>query len=134
MQDFLRYLFAANPRGVTYASAEVLIALAVCAVLIFGSFGIRMWRGRQQNSALRKLSRTWASFMFWFGVIAVVLVVCRVEGIQFFAMRFLWVVWGALLLGIAFLQYRLFRAKYYVVIPQKPQFDPRDTYIPGRRK
>lgn len=134
MSDFFQYLFAANPRGVTYMSASVLTALAVCAVLILGSFAIRMWRSRQQNSVLRKLSRSWASVAFWFGIIGLVLVVSRVEAIQFFAMRFLWVVWGALLLGIAFLQFRLFRAKYYVVIPQKPQFDPRDKYIPGRRK
>lgn len=134
MQPFLLTLFAANPRGVTYGSPSMVALLVVCAAFVAFSFGVRFWRRRQENSVLRKLSRSWSSVSFWFGIVGLILVVARVEGIQFVAMRFLWVIWVVLLLLYLFFQWKLFRAKFYAVIPTRPQEDPRDKYLPGKRR
>jgi len=58
----------------------------------------------------------------------------RVEQIQFLAMRFLWVLWGALLLAYVVFQILRFRARNYVVLPSVRTDDPRDKYLPGRKK
>jgi hypothetical protein len=134
MSTFLTFLFASNPRGVEYSSPSMLGLLGLCAAMIVLSFGIRFWRRKQENAVVRKLSRSWSSTIFWFGIVGLVLVVARVEGIQFVAMRFWWVLWAGLLLGYAFLQLRLFRMKYYAVIPTRPQEDPKDRYLPGKRR
>jgi hypothetical protein len=95
------------------------------------SVGIRVWRGRLQNAVTKKLSRTWAAISLWFGITGVVMVVARVESIQFLAMRFLWGVWGVLLLLLVALQWRVFRMRHYQVMPRATaKDDPRAKYLP----
>lgn len=135
MNDFITFLFALNPGRAEYGSPSMLGLLSLCAGLIVLSFAIKFWRGRVTNSITRKLSRTWGSISFWFGVAGIVLVVCRVENIQLLAMRFLWVLWAALFLFFLVIQIKIFRSRHYEVLPRAtaPE-DPRAKYLPGRKR
>lgn len=79
---------------------------------------------------LRKLTRSWASTLLWFGISGLMLVVARVEYIQFVAMRFWWLVWCLALLVYGVFQYRNVRQRYYRVIPQARVEDPMEKYLP----
>lgn len=134
MYQLLRYLFWPNPGFAAYTDADMLVLIGVSVALIVGSFAISYWRRKQSNSVTRKLSSSWASVAFWFGFAGLVLVVSRVEDIQFFAMRFLWIVWAGLLLTYVVFQLRRWRAKHYEVLPTVTRHDPRDPYLPKSKK
>ncbi|MBI5156010.1 hypothetical protein HZA45_01910 [Candidatus Peregrinibacteria bacterium] len=133
MQDFLIYLFWPNPANAYYDSPKAMALLIVCGVLILASFGISFWRRRTHDGILRKLSRSWSVAAFWFGLTGLVLVIARAEQIQFVSMRFLWVLWLlAAALYLAF-QIRLFRARYYQVLPTVTKEDPMGKYLPKKK-
>ncbi len=134
MMNVLTTLFHPNPGHLTYASPSVIAVLVACAALIALSFAITYWRARVQNAVTKKLSRSWSSLCFWFGVVGLVLAVSRVEKIQFIAMRFLWVLWGVLLLLVIVFQWRMFRMRHYEVLPRMGKADPRDQYLPGKKR
>ncbi len=134
MMNTLTYLFHPNPGRLTYASPSVIAILVLCAALIVLSFGISYWRKQLQNAVTKKLSRAWSSTVFWFGIVGLVLAVSRVEKIQFIAMRFLGVLWVLFLLLAVILQWRLFRMRHYAVLPRAGKTDPRDRYLPGKKR
>lgn len=135
MTDLLSYLFYPNPGRLTYGSPGAMGLFAVTGALILLSIGIRMWRTRQTSALTKKLSRSWSGIAMTFGIVGLVLLVARVEKIQFLAMRFGWVLWAALLLLTVFLQFRVFRMRHYDVLPRAaaPQ-NPRAKYLPGKKK
>ena len=132
--SFLLYLFWPNPGNAMYSSPKALLLLVLCGVFILCSFGIRFWRRRCADPILRKLTRSWASALLWFGISGIVLVVARVEYIQFVAMRFWWLVWCLALLAYCFFQYRNMQHRYYRVIRQGPIEDSREKYLPKAHK
>ena len=134
MMNFLTYTFYPNPGHAAYSDTGILGLLALCASMIALSSAIKFWRSRLQNASTKKLSRSWSSIGFWFGLVGLVLVVCRVEKIQFLAMRFGWVIWALALLFAIFVQFRLFRMRHYEVMPRVKKGDPRDQYLPGRKR
>ena len=134
MHSFLVYLFWPNPANATYSSPKSLILLVVCGGLLLVSIAIRMWRRRIQSGRLRKLSKSWGTASFWFGVTGLIMVVARAEQIQYLSMRFLWVVWVVLALLYLFLHVRLYRARYYEVLPTMQSEDPREKYLPKSKK
>ncbi len=133
MKSFLIYLFWPNPANATYASPKAIAALALCGALVLLSLGLRLWHRRQEHGIVRKLSRSWATAAMSFGIAGLFLTVARAEQIQYVSMRFWWVVWLALALLYILIQARLFRARYYQVLPQVKAEDPREKYLPGRR-
>lgn len=126
----LEYWFYPNPGSATYDSPKVLLIFGVCAALIVASFLIARWRKKHGNAVTKKLSRSWASALRWLGIIGIALVIGRVEQIQFFAMRALWLLWGTVFLGYALFQVWYFRKKHYTVVPKEKVNDPRDQYLP----
>jgi hypothetical protein len=134
MLSLLRYFFYPNPGAASYTTPTQLGLLLLCAALVAASFGIGFWRKGVQNPVTKKLSRSWSSVSFWMGIVGAVLVVARVEQIQFVAMRFLWVLWVAVGLIYVYLQLRLFRAKHYEVLPRERVDDPRNRYLPGKKR
>lgn len=130
----LTYLFHPNPGQLAYSSPSAIAVLSACAVLVVLSFAVKYWRGRLKNAVTKKLSRAWSSISFWFGVVGLLLTVSRVEKIQFIAMRFLWVLWGMLFLLLIILQWRIFRMRHYAVLPRADVLDPRDRYLPGKKR
>ena len=135
MHDFLLYVFYPNPGHAGYADAWMTVSLIACGVLVVGSFAVRFWRSKLlQNSITKKLSKTWSPAMFWFGVVGLVLLISRVEKIQFIAMRFLWVLWVIAVLLYLFAQWKIFRSRHYAIIPTVKTGDPRDKYLPKRKK
>ncbi len=134
MKHYLLYFFYPNPGSATYSSTSMMMLLALSFVLIAVSFGIKYWRASLENPITRKLSRSWSMTSFWFGIVGLVLVVARVEQIQFLAMRFVWVLWALALIAYTLFQFRLFRARHYEVLPSVRFNDPRDRYIPQRKK
>jgi hypothetical protein len=128
-------MFSPNPTAVAHYTDSWVVALMVlCLALIVGSFFITRWRKTVLSGVMRKLSASWSSMAFWMGIVGLVLVVARVEKIQIIAMPFLWVVWGAVILLYVIIQWRLFSMKHYEVMPRNVAVDPRDQYLPKRKK
>lgn len=126
----LSYWFYPNPGNVHYSSPKVLVIFGVCLVLLIASWGVSAWR-RKQSGQTKKLSRSWPSAMRWFAIIGLVLTVSRVEHIQFLAMRFLWVVWGAAILIFIGFQVFIWKRKHYSVVKGEGSVeDPRAKYLP----
>lgn len=134
MNDFLTYLFWPNPGNAAYTSPKALVLLIVCACAVIASFIVPRLRARSHDAQFKKLSRTWATAAGWFGWTGLVLVIVRVEEIQYLSMRFLWVFWGVALLGYLALQVKLYRSRYYAIIPNRPAEDDRAKYLPSRKK
>ena len=135
MNSFLLYLFYPNPGHLTYGSTQIVVLLAVSVGLVLVSFAIRFWRSRLSNAITKKLTRSWSGTAFWFGIVGLVLIVARVEKIQFLAIRFLWVFWGLFLLIAIVLQYRVYRMRHYEVMPRTiaPE-DPKARYLPSKKR
>lgn len=134
LKSLFIYIFWPNPGNAHYGDTSMQSLLIACALLVVFSFLFHVWRSRMTNPVLKKLSRSWPSAAFWFGITGFIFVVSRVEGIGFLAMRFLWVLWGiavALYLGV---QVRFFRLRYYEKLPSAVSGDPRDRYLPKRKK
>ena len=134
MTTLFSYLFYPNPGQLTYSDPAALWTLILCGGLIVVSFGLRFWRKSLQNAMTKKLSRTWPAALLWLGIVGILLMVARVEQIQFFAMRFLWLLWAVAAALYLFIQLRLFRARHYQVMPRVTLNDPRAQYLPGRKK
>jgi hypothetical protein len=132
--QMLQYLFWPNPVSATYGDPKVLALLGLCAALIIGSFVLSFWRRKQSNPMTRKLSASWPRAALWFGVIGLVLVVSRVESIQFFAMRFLWVLWAVCILLFLLFQAKRWRTRHYELLPTVVTHDPRDKYLPRKKR
>ena len=134
MNRFFTYLFQLNPGGADYGDAQVIAVLAACGVLIVGSWFFSRWRKRHPSAVTRTLTRSWATAAFWFGVVALFLTIARVERIQFFAMRFFWVIWGIFFILFVVFQTMVFRRRHYQVLPTKGADDPRDKYLPRSKR
>lgn len=130
-----RYLFSANPTDIAhYSDGWVIGLIALSLVFVLGSFAISFWRKKLTNSITRKLSVSWSRMAFWMGLVGLVLVVARVERIQYIAMPFLWVIWAAILLLYVVVQWRIFVMKHYEVMPRSLEVDPNERYLPKRKK
>ena len=130
-----RYLISTNPASIAHYSDSWVIGLILLSLAgVVSSFGITFWRKKLSNSVTRKLSASWSTMAFWMGIIGLVLVVARVERIQILAMPFLWVIWGAVILLYVIAQWRLFVMKHYEVMPRHLEVDPKDRYLPKKKK
>lgn len=134
MDAFLRYWFYPNPGNAAYQTPSMVYLLILCGALIIASILIRFWRSRLTNPVTKKLSRSWGPAAFWFGIVGLVLIVCRVEQIQFLAMRFTWVLWFAVFAVYVIIQIRLFRMRHYEVLPKVRYEDPLEKYLPKKKK
>lgn len=134
MNDFLVYLFWPNPGNAHYGSPKVMALLGICALMILGSFALSWWRKNKASPAIRKVSKSWPTAALWFGLVGLFLAVSRVEQIQFVSMRFLWVLWLGALILYFFWQMRVYRNRYYEVLPNEPVVDPRSKYLPKRKR
>lgn len=130
----LTYWFWPNPANAEYTSPKSLALLVLCIALVLASFILPYLRNRWQNPQLKKVSKTWATAAGWLGWIGLVLVISRVEEIQYLSMRFLWVLWGIAAAFYVFLQARIYRSRYYEVIPNRPTQDARADYLPRKKK
>ena len=124
LQSFFIYLVWPNPGNAYYGSTNIRLLLAVCVLFILLSFVLRFWRRHMQNPVFKKLSRSWPA-----------LFLRRISGfIGFLAMRLWWVLWGILLALYIVIQVRFFRMRYYEKLPTEVSSDPRDRYLPKRKK
>lgn|SRR3989338_1843725 len=129
----LSYWFYPNPGNADYANPKVLLLFAACLLLFLGSFIVSSWRKNHGNSVTRKLARSWSSAMRWFAIIGIILVVSRVEDIQFVAIRFLWVLWALAAFLFVLLQMWLWKKRHYTVVPIVRTEDPREKYLPRKK-
>ena len=134
MNKLLTYIFYPNPGNASLTSPKALTLIILCALMVLASFGIKYWRSRLKNPVTKKLSRSWARASFWFGVIGIILAYSRIESISYVSMRLWWVVWLVALGAYLFIQYKLFGARYYEVLPKEKTEDPREKYLPRRKK
>ncbi|MBI3336522.1 hypothetical protein HYZ98_03075 [Candidatus Peregrinibacteria bacterium] len=131
--DIFVYLFWPNPGNAFYSSPKVIAILTFCAILVVGSFVIRWWRHHEHIARRRLLSRSWPMASLWFGLSGLVLIVARVEQIQFVAMRLWWVIWGVAIVLYMWFQVKNWHLKYYEVLPQERQRNPMEKYLPRRK-
>lgn len=134
MKSFLIYLVWPNPGNAGYDNPKIQVLLVVCVLLVLLSFTMRFWRRSMRNPVTKRLSRTWPSAAFWFGLIGLVLVVSRVEGIGFLAMRLWWIILAGVVALYLFFQVKIFRARHYQQVPREFTDDPREKYLPHRKK
>ncbi len=133
MKNILIYLFWPNPGLWNYSDPKVIAMLITCGVIVVGSFAVGLWRGKMQNPRTRSLSKSWPAAMLWFGIVGIVLIVCRVELIQFMAMRALWFLWLGLLILYVVIQLLVFRRRHYTVVAKTEVIDARDKYLPRKK-
>lgn len=133
MTNILSYIFWPNPGNASYDSPKAIALLIMCILMVIASFGISSWR-KHASQGMRRSSKSWSSAAFWFGLIGAVLVVSRVEQIQFVAMRFWWFIWGLALVAYVFFQVKNYRTRHYEVIPSVSVDDPRAKYLPKKKK
>ncbi len=132
--QFFSYLFDPFPPAPTYSDIQVLPFLLVALGLLAASFFLSRWSRNNANPVTKKLSKSWPKASFVFGFAALILVVSRVEAIQYIAMRFWWVVWTVVGVLYVTLQYRVFRSRHYEVVKTEHVEDPRDKYLPKKRR
>jgi len=132
--SFLSYLFDPVPQSPDYGDPQILPFLIVSVVLLVASFFLSGWRKRNTNPVTKKLSRSWATAAFVYGFVGLVLVVSRVESIQYVAMRFWWILWAGFLILFTTVQYRLFQSRNYEILPKQSVHDPRDRYLPKKKR
>jgi hypothetical protein len=72
--------------------------------------------------------------MFWFCIVALLLVVSRVEMIQFLAMRAALALWFVLAVLYVVFQIFQFRRRHYTVMDRVQVVDERDKYLPKRKR
>lgn len=116
-----------------YDSPKILAILGVLFFFIVLSFGISAWRRKLKNPMTKKLSSSWSSASFWFGITGIILVVCRVEDIQFMSMRVLWLILFLIALLYIVVQVMSFRRRHYVVMDKMQVVDERDKYLPRKK-
>ncbi len=134
MKAIFVFLFWPNPGNASYASPKAVALLAVCLALIAAALVLSFLRKRSRDASFRKLSRTWATASFWFGLIGLLLVVARVEQIQFVAMRVWWLLWLLFFAAYLFFQIRLWRTRHFTVLPRERVDDPRTQYLPKQKR
>jgi len=130
----LSYLFYPNNGTAPYSSTSVATFLVVCAVLIVVSYYLKKWISKQDNKQTRKLAKSWPSILHWYGIAGIVLAVSRAEGVLYLSMRIWWFVWGVTLVLIALLQWKKFVSKHYTVVEHVKVADPRDKYLPKKKR
>lgn len=128
------YLLWPNPEAVPYDNPKVMALLVVCVAFIVLSFVLKRWRMRVGNPITRRLSKSWAGAAIWFGAVGLVLAVARVEQISYISMRLWWAVWLLALIFTVFVQAKRWRAMHYEVLPKERVNDPREKYLPKRKK
>ena len=132
--QILSYLFWPNPGNASYDSPKAMALIVFCVFLIALSVGLSVWRRKISNPVTKKLCRSWPSAAFWFGFSGLILTVSRVEQIQFISMRIMWVIWLAFAVLFVVMQMRLYRARYYEVLPKEVSVDPRAKYLPKQKR
>jgi len=132
MKQFLVYWIWPNPAGWNYGDPKIKAAIILFLVMIVLSFMIRFWRTRLKNPVTRNLSASWSRSLFWFAVVALFLIVSRVEEIQFLAMRLLWIFWFVSFFLYLFFQLLQFRRRHYTVLKRVQVVDEREKYLPRR--
>lgn len=130
----LSYLFWPNPGGATYGDPHPRIAIAVCGALLLLSLALRILRVRSHSGSIRRFAQSFARIAMWFGVTGLLLVVARVEEIQYLAMRFWWIVWGGSFILCCVVRLRRLRLLGYEVIPSAAPPDSREKYLPRRKR
>ena len=132
--SFITYLLWPNPEAATYDNPKVIVLFCICAVLVVLSVIIRRWRLHVQNPITRRLSRSWASATLWFGLTGLILAVARVEQISYISMRVWWAVWLLAIVLMFFVQWKRWRTMHYSVLPREKIDDPREKYLPKRKR
>ncbi len=134
MQQFFSYWLWPNPAGWHYGDTRVLTFIIIAVLLVIASFVIGRIRSSRTNPITRSLMTSWPSASFWFGVSALVLIVSRVETIQFLSMRLLWIVWVLFLFLFVLFQFLQFRRRHYTVVGRTQIIDEREKYLPRKKR
>lgn len=132
--DALSYLFWPNPGGAAYDDPNPRMALAICGALLLLSLALRIMRARSHSGSVRRFAQSFDRVALWFGVTGLLLVVARVEEIQYVAMRFWWIVWGGSFILCSVVRLRRLRLLGYEVILSASPPDSREKYLPRRKR
>ncbi|MBP9773936.1 MAG: hypothetical protein KBD00_04915 [Candidatus Peribacteraceae bacterium] len=135
LTPFLSYWFW--PRlggGLQYSDPKVIALLTVCGLFVVVSIALRFWRKKLSNPITKKLSSSWPTAAMTFGIIGLILIISRVEDIQFIEMRFMWVLWALALAIYVVFQWFSFMRRHYTVVQKQKVIDVRDRYMPTKKR
>lgn len=124
-------LFDAHPQALAYADPSVAAQLVAAVAMIAAAQVLRRVRF---SAGRRGVTRTWPPSLLVFGVAGAVLAVARAEAIAWLAMPLWSALWAGLAALLAVLQAAVWRRRTYTVVPVAKQTDPRDAYLPGKRR
>lgn len=133
MEQFLtfKYYFDPNP-GAQFKYWLVMLIFA--AVLFVVGVLVKAYRNKTEDKILRKMLRSYPTKLFWFAVVAVLLTAVRVEGISLFSMRFLWIVYFAILIYVVAGNIQKFYKEYPRKVKQSLSHQSQNQYLPGNKK
>lgn len=123
--------FALSPAPLGYSSVMSWGLCVAGAVLLLLSSVVRRMKF---PSSVRGATRTWPALLLAYGVTGILLGVSAAEGVTFFAMPALAALWALLLIVTTVLHALFWKKRSYVIVPQERRPDPRDAYLPGKRR
>jgi len=132
--SFFSSLFDPFPPALEYSDPLLLPFLLIALGLLAASYFLSRLSRNHPNPVTKKLTKIWPKAAFFYGFVALILVVSRAEAIQYIAMQFWWIVWAILGILFATVQYRLFRSRHYQVLKSEHVEDPREKYLPKRKR
>ena len=133
MEQFLtlRYYFNPNP-GPSFKYWIVMLVFA--GILFVSATMIKAYRSKTEDKILKKMLKTYPTKLVWFAVVAVLLTMARLENISLFSMRFLWIVYFAILFYVLVNNIKKFYKEYPRKIKQSLSHQVQSQYLPGRKK
>lgn len=127
----LRYYFNPNP-GPEFKYWIVMLVFAGILVVIASL--IKAYRKKTGDKILRKMLKSYPTKLIWFGAVAVLLTLVRLENISLFSMRFLWIVYFAILIYVIVGNVKTFYREYPRKVRQSLSHQVKSKYLPGQTK
>lgn len=111
-----------------------LVMFIFAGVLIVIASLIKTYSQKTEDKILKKMIKTYPAKFFWFGIVAILLTVARLENITFFSMRFFWIVYFGLLIYIIVTNIKTFYREYPRKVKQSLSHKGKNKYLPTQKK
>ncbi len=127
----MKYYFDPSP-GPDFKYWIVMFVFAG-ALILFASI-VKAYRNKTEDKILKKMIKSYPSRLFWFGFSAALLTLARLENISLFSMRFLWIVYFAILIYVVVRSVKTFYREYPRKVRQSLSHQGKNKYLPTQKK
>jgi uncharacterized membrane protein len=111
--------------------------LGIVLFVFLSSFLVYHLRKRTENKVLRKILRPYPKYLRIFSGVGVIFIWARLSGVAFLGMRFLWILWGVLLVYVIINFYFVYQKKKIDFNKNINKFKNQDLsnkYLPKKKK